>query len=100
MSERMLLIECRSIVREFLQTLKEKQRLEMLEDEGNSVDSSSDFIATNGDDEYDEKVPLSDSSVDREEEGQLAETMLTKSSRNKFVWTKRAVRIVMRRYGR
>ena len=91
------------MVREFLLNLKEKQKAEeveeALDDEGESVDSLSDLTESN--EEIGDEMPASDSSTDqRLSEGQLAETMMTKSSRNKFVWTKRAVRIVMRRYGR
>ena len=95
MNERFLMIECRSLLRDFLRKWKEKLEEVVIEDE-NSTDSSANDASTS--ETLDD--PLEPSSGDSSGDQMIAESMLTKTSRNKFVWTKRAVRIVVRRYER
>ena len=89
------MIECRSLLRDFLRKWKEKKEEVVIEDE-NSTDSSANDAPTS--ETLDD--PLELSSGDPSGDQMIAESMLTKTSRNKFVWTKRAVRIVVRRYER
>ena len=89
------MIECRSLLRDFLRKWKEKKEEVVIQDE-NSTDSSANDASTS--ETLDD--PLEPSSGDPSGDQMIAESMLTKTSRNKFVWTKRAVRIVVRRYER
>ena len=85
------MIECRSLLRDFLRTWKEKLEEEVVVEDDDSNESSTNDASTDG---------YLGNSYEPKDEKIIAESMLTKTSRNKFVWTKRAVRIVVRRYER